>query len=255
MIHTAKFVQKSVRVIDLSADYRIKNTSVYKKVYGRDHKYPELLKEAAYGLPELNREKIKKARVVANTGCYAVCAVLAAAPALKAFDVESVICDAKTGISGAGIKPTPASAYINVNENVIPYNAGRKHRHVPEIEEALFFETGKKIKIILTPQITSMDRGMVGVCYIKLKKTADLKRVRSVYEKAYGGEKFIRLVESINLRSVQNTNFCDINIEPVKELNMLIVISALDNLGKGASWQAVQNMNIMFGFDEAEGLL
>ncbi len=255
MEYVRKFEDKKIRVIDLSADYRIKDLKTYEKVYGHKHKYPDTVKRAVYGLPEFYREEIKKAGVVANTGCYAVCVTLALAPAVKHLSVESVICDAKSGISGAGIKPTAVNHYMNISENIIPYNYGRVHRHVPEIEAALKAKTGKKTEIIMTPQLTALDRGMLSVNYIKLKKWVDIEKVKKLYTDYYEGEFFVRFKDKVDVRGVQNTNFIDMAISGVKEHRTLIVISVVDNLGKGASWQAVQNMNIMFGIDEKEGLL
>lgn len=255
MEYVRKFEDKGIRVIDLSADYRIKDLKIYEKVYGHKHAYPETVKRAVYGLPEFYREDIKNAGVVANTGCYAVCAALALAPAVERLAVDSIICDAKSGISGAGIKPTPINHYMNISENVIPYNYGRVHRHVPEIEAVLKAKTGKKAGIILTPQLTALDRGMLSVNYMKLKKWVDIEKVKGLYADYYKGEFFVRFKDRVDVRGVQRTNFIDMAISGVKEHKTLIVISAVDNLGKGASWQAVQNMNIMFGVDETEGLL
>ncbi|MCE5299274.1 MAG: N-acetyl-gamma-glutamyl-phosphate reductase [Spirochaetia bacterium] len=255
MHFVGKAYQKGIRVVDLSADFRIKDVKLYEKVYKEKHKYPELLKRAVYGLPELFRTEISRACIVANPGCYATCTILGAAPALAGLQVESIISDAKSGISGAGIKPTPSSMYISVNENETPYNVGKKHRHQPEIVEALYRGTGKRTDLIFTPQLVPMDRGMLATIYIRLKKAVDLEKVKKVYRERYTAEPFVRLTENISVHNVQNNNFCDIKVEDSGDKKTLLVVSAIDNLLKGASGQAVQNMNIMFGVDEKDGLL
>jgi len=250
-----KYIQKGVKVIDLSADFRIKDPADYKKWYNKEHEYKELLKEAVYGLPELYRNKIKNTRVLANPGCYPTSILLGILPVMKKPGVESLIIDAKTSVSGAGITPTPVNHYLNVNENVIPYNVGRKHRHLGEIEDVIANEFGKVPGIIFTPQITPMQRGMLSVIYLKMKKWIEPEAASQLYTDFYRLEPFVRIVDKVGLHNVQNTNFCEICIDGVKESNTLIVMSAIDNLVKGASGQAVQNMNIMFGFDEKEALL
>ncbi|HRU39855.1 MAG TPA: N-acetyl-gamma-glutamyl-phosphate reductase, partial [Candidatus Goldiibacteriota bacterium] len=250
-----KAYDKGVKAIDLSADFRIKSAAEYKKWYNHEHKYPQLLKKAVYGQPELYRKEIESALILANAGCHATATILGIAPAVSSFGVESVISDSKTGISGAGAKPTETNTYMNISENIIPYSFGRRHRHIGEIEDVMKHRFGKEIRAILTPQITSLDRGIVATIYMKLKKWPGLEKAKKVYSDFYAGEPFIRIVESINLHAVQNTNFCNVLVDGVEEENMLIVITAIDNLVKGASGQAVQNMNIMFGFDERGGLL
>lgn len=246
---------KGKYVVDLSADYRLKDVKTYEKFYKTTHKYPDLLKQAVYGLPELFRNKIKGARLVANSGCHAACTILGAAPALDKLSVESIISDSKTGISGAGIKATSTAMYININENVTPYNTGFKHRHAPEIVEVLKIATGKKTKLVLTPQLTSVDRGMLATIYIKLKKGISVEKAKKIYTDYYKNEMFVRFPEVISMHSNQNTNFIDIKVEDSGQKDILLVIASLDNLLKGASGNAVQNMNIMMGFEESAGLL
>ncbi len=246
---------KNIRVIDLSADYRIKDGEVYKKWYKHDHKYPFLLKKAVYGLPEFYRSKIKKADIVANPGCYATSIILAAAPALENFKIKSMIADSKSGVSGAGAKPTNTNIFVNVNENLKPYNYGRSHRHIAEIEEVLVNKTGNMPEFVFVPHLLPVDRGILSVLYIKTSKKVRSGEVQDIYAKYYKNEPFIRIVKTPDLHSVQRTNFCDIGVTVIEEQNLIIVMSAIDNLVKGASGQAVQNMNIMFGFDEKEGLL
>jgi N-acetyl-gamma-glutamyl-phosphate reductase len=253
-----EFVKKAsdhgIRTIDLSADYRIKDVKVYEATYKHAHKYPELLKKAVYGMPEINRTAITKADIVANTGCYANCTMLGVLPALSKLKVESIISDAKSSVSGAGIKLVSSSMYINVNENETPYNVGRRHRHVPEIEEVLEAATGKRVPFIMTPQLIPVDRGMLATIYIKLKKGVSVQEAKDLYEEFYSGEPFVRIQDTISIHNVANTNFCDIKIEDSGYADTLLVVSALDNLLKGASGNAVQNMNIMFGFEENAGL-
>ena len=251
---TAEFAAKKIKVIDLSADYRIKDPKIYEKYYKVKHPYLKLLKEAVYGLPELNRKAAAGAAIIANPGCYATSVILGLYPAIAALDFQDIIVDSKSGISGAGAEPTNKNRFINVNENVIPYNTGRKHRHLGEIEYVLKAKTGKKAEMIFTPQLVALDRGIVSVMYVKLKKAISLEKAKAIYAGFYKHEPFVRLVDSIDLHAVQNTNYCDIFIDVVKEKKTLMVISALDNMVKGASGQAVQNMNIMFNLDETTGL-
>jgi N-acetyl-gamma-glutamyl-phosphate reductase len=250
-----KFAEKGIKVIDLSADFRIKDPATYKKWYNKEHEYKELLKKAVYGLPEMYRKDIKNAKVLANPGCYPTSIILGILPALKKLGVESIIIDSKTGISGAGINPTPVNHFLNVSENVIPYNVGRKHRHLAEIEDLISREFKKIPDIIFTPQIAAVSRGMLSVIYMRLKKWVDIDKVKKIYADFYKGEPFVRFIDKASLHNVQNTNYCELCIDGVKESKTLIIISTIDNLVKGASGQAVQNMNIMFGFDEKEGLL
>ncbi len=255
MDYVKKFVDRDIKVIDLSADFRIKSPALYKLWYKKIHKFKNLLKEAVYGLPEIFKAEIKKAKIIANPGCYATSILLGICPLLNQGQVMDIIVDAKTGISGAGIAPTYENQYININENIIPYNIGRKHRHIGEIEDVIFNKYKKKINIIFTPQIISLDRGILSVIYIKLKKWIELEKLKKIYLNFYKNENFVRMVDGVNLHQVQHTNFCDIAIDGVRKKNFVIVITAIDNLGKGASGQAVQNMNILYGFNETEGLI
>lgn len=246
---------KGKPVVDLSADYRMKDVKTYAKFYKTAHKYPALLKQAVYGLPELFRDKIKGAALVANSGCHASCTILGAAPALKYLQVESIISDSKTGISGAGIKAVASGMYINVKENITPYNVGFKHRHAPEIVEVLKSATGKKAKLVLTPQLAPVDRGMLATIYMKLKKAVSVDKVKKIYADFYKGEAFIRFPETISMHNNQNTNFMDIKVEDSGQKDILLVTASFDNLMKGASGNAVQNMNLMMGFEEGAGLI
>jgi len=249
-----KFADRGITVIDLSADYRIKSPAAYKKWYKTKHKYPSMLKKAVYGLPEINREKIKKTKILANPGCYATSVLLGLCPVVSEMNPVDIIIDSKTGISGAGANPSAITQYINVNENIIPYNAGRRHRHIGEVEDVIKNTYKKNVEIIFTPQITSLDRGILSVIYFKMKSKVSVEKVKGIFKKFYAKEPFVRIVNSINLHHVQNTNYCDINIDGVPSKNIIMVTTAIDNLLKGASGQAVQCMNIMTGFSEKEGL-
>ncbi|HPD18087.1 MAG TPA: N-acetyl-gamma-glutamyl-phosphate reductase [Candidatus Goldiibacteriota bacterium] len=254
MSYVNKAMKKGLRVIDLSADFRIKNPSLYRKYYKVEHKYKNLLKKSVYGLTELFRDQIADSDLIANPGCFATSILLGIYPAIKNYDIETIIVDAKTGISGAGIAPTPRTHYLNVNENVLPYDVGKKHRHLGEIEDVIFNSLGKKTDIIFTPQIVSLNRGILSVNYVKLRKRINTETVKKTYEKFYANSSFIRFTNSPDLHNVQNTNYCDVYIEGIPESKILIIITLIDNLVKGASGQAVQNMNVMYGFQETEAL-
>lgn len=241
-------------VIDLSADFRIKDAAVYEKWYKTKHVQLDLLAEAIFGLPEIWRDKIKSARLIANPGCYATSMILPLYPLVKEnlIDANNIIVDAKSGVSGAGKKLENMYLYNEQNENFLPYNPG-KHRHIPEVVEVLKFSSGKEINLTFVPHLTPMTRGIVSTIYATPTKKLSNKDVKDVYEKYYGKEYFIRLLpEGVypSAKGVAYTNFCDIGWTCLEENNKLVVVSALDNLVKGASGQAVQNMNIILGLDE-----
>jgi len=258
--HVATIFNAGKGVIDLSADYRLKRPKVYEKWYDTTHNYPELLKKAVYGLPELHRKNLKDARIVANPGCYPTGAILALAPIMRAPFVEkdSIIIDSKSGISGAGRKLSQAFMYSEANESTRAYSIAR-HRHTPEIEQELTALSNKKsIKVTFTPHVVPMDRGILSTVYAQLKtdKIA-LPAIHDLYEKFYAEEPFVRLLklgEYPSTKAVKGSNFCDISLFVDTRTDRLIVVSAIDNLLKGASGQALQNMNIMYGFPEATGL-
>lgn len=231
------------KVIDLSADFRFSKVFVYEKVYAYKHKDRI---SAVYGLPELFRNKIKNANVVANPGCYATASILAALPIYKICD--RIIFDCKSGYSGAGAKPTYANDPKNYKDNVIPYNI-TKHRHKYEIEQFI------KSKVSFTPHVIPAFRGLMCTMHAILGKKRNNGEIKKMYEKFYKNEPFVTVTEKIpELHDVQNTNYCHIGGFEIDESNQLVAVSAIDNLLKGASGQAVQNMNIMFGIDETEGL-
>ncbi|MBI4846970.1 MAG: N-acetyl-gamma-glutamyl-phosphate reductase [Nitrospirae bacterium] len=247
------------KVVDFSADYRIKNVKVYQDWYNTSHNFPALLKKAVYGLPEIYRKQIKKASIIANPGCYPTSAILALAPVIgKDFiDADSIIVDSKSGTSGAGRSPAQPLMFCEVNESVKAY-AVTTHRHTPEIEQELSAISKKKIKIIFTPHLMPIDRGILSTIYIRLKKKVNLPGVQKLYNEFYKDEPFVRVLNNgvyPTTKAVKGTNFCDLSVFHDKRTQSLIVVSAIDNLLKGASGAAVQNMNIMCGFGETAGLL
>jgi N-acetyl-gamma-glutamyl-phosphate reductase len=244
-------------VIDLSADFRIKDVPTYEAWYKVAHSQLELLKKAVYGLPEINRKNIKDAKLIANPGCYATSMIVPLYPLFKENLIEAdVIVDAKSGVSGAGKKMAQMFLYNEQNENFLAYNPGI-HRHTPEVVEVLEHASNVTPNITFVPHLTPLTRGIISTIYCTPQIDLTQKKVRKVYEKYYGNEKFIRLLEDgvyPQARTVANTNFCDIGFSFLKEQNKLVVIAGIDNLMKGASSQAVQNMNIILGFNEEEGL-
>ncbi len=252
-------VLSKTKVIDLSADFRLKDVKVYEQWYKIEHKAPQYIDEAVYGLCEINREDVKKARIVANPGCYTTCSILSMYPLVKEglVDVNSIIVDAKSGTSGAGRSAKTANLFCEVNENIKAYGVA-SHRHTPEIEEQLTYAAGEPVMINFTPHLVPMNRGILVTAYAALKDPEiTYEKVRAAYEKYYGNEYFIRLLDKdvcAETRWVEGSNFVDIGFKIDPRTHRIIVMGALDNLVKGAAGQAVQNMNLMFGFDENEGL-
>ncbi len=246
------------KVIDLSADYRIKDVSVYEKWYGIEHKSPQFIEEAVYGLCEVNREDIRKARLVANPGCYTTCSILTAFPLAKEglIDMKTLIIDAKSGTSGAGRGAKVPNLYCEVNENIKAYGV-TTHRHTPEIEEQLGYAAKEEVVLNFTPHLVPMNRGILVTEYASLKKEVTYEEVKAIYEKYYGNEQFVRLLaEDVcpETKWVEGSNYVDINVKTDPRTNRIIMMGAIDNLVKGAAGQAVQNMNLMFGLPENEGL-
>lgn len=251
-------ILSKVKIIDLSADFRLKDVSVYEEWYKIKHPSPEFIPEAVYGLCELYREKVKKARLVANPGCYTTCSILTCYPLVKEglIDPDTLIIDAKSGTSGAGRGAKTDNLFCEVNENMKAYGVAT-HRHTPEIEAYLGEACGKEIKLNFTPHLVPMNRGILVTAYASMKKNLTWEEIRSVYEKYYKDEKFIRLLEKGSCpqtKWVEGSNYVDINFVADPRTNRVILMGALDNLVKGAAGQAVQNMNLMFGFKEYEGL-
>ncbi|MCI8532472.1 MAG: N-acetyl-gamma-glutamyl-phosphate reductase [Lachnospiraceae bacterium] len=247
-----------VKIIDLSADFRIRDVSVYEKWYGMEHRAPQYMKEAVYGLCELNREAIKKARLIANPGCYPTCSFLSVYPLVKEglIDPDTLIIDAKSGTSGAGRGAKVDNLFCEVNENIKAYGV-TGHRHTPEIEEQLSLAAGKQVLINFTPHLVPMQRGILVTAYASLKKDISYEEVKAVYDRYYEKEYFVRVLpEDVcpQTRWVEGSNFVDVNFKIDPRTKRIVMMGAMDNLVKGAAGQAVQNMNLMFGVDEAEGL-
>lgn len=252
------FFSKGKKVIDLSADYRINDPLVYEEWYKLPHQKTETLAKAVYGLPELYRKDIKPASLIANPGCYPTCSILGLMPALKAgiVDADSIIIDAKSGVSGAGRKSDTAFSYCEVNDAFKAYGLG-VHRHTPEIEQELGNIAGSSVVINFTPHLVPMDRGIVATIYCKLKKDMTTQDILDVYNQAYAKEQFVVVLPEgkyPDAKNVRGTNYCHIGLKANKRTNTLIIVSAIDNLVKGASGQAVQNMNLMLGIDEATAI-
>ncbi len=253
-----KLLKAGKRVIDLSADYRIKNPGIYEKFYNKAHKDKPHLKDAVYGLPEIYRVKIKNARLVANPGCYPTAAILALAPlaGLDLIEPDSIIIDAKSGVTGAGKKLVKEFLFSEINEDFRAYKINI-HQHMPEINQVLSKLAVKKINVIFVPHLLPLERGILETIYVKKSKKLKGKSqdIINLYKKFYKNEPFVRIKDEgqfPRIKDVSNTNFCDIGIKETGE--NIIVISAIDNLLKGASGQAVQNMNIMYKFPERMGL-
>ena len=257
-------ILNKVKVVDLSADYRIKDVATYEKWYGIEHKSPQFIKEAVYGLCEINREDIKGKRLVANPGCYTTCSILTAYPMVKEgmIDANTLVIDAKSGTSGAGRGAKLPNLFCEVNENMKAYGVA-SHRHTPEIEEQLGYAAGEEILINFTPHLVPMNRGILVTEYAKLNKKADgtyptYDEVKAVYDKYYKEETFVRVLpkgECPETKWVEGSNFVDVNFVIDERTGRIIMMGALDNLVKGAAGQAVQNMNIIFGLPETEGLM
>ncbi len=256
-----KDILNKTTVIDLGADFRLKDKKVYENWYATEHFGPELLEKAVYGLCEINREDIKSTKLVANPGCYTTCSILALYPLFKEglIEPDSVCIDAKSGVSGAGRGVSLDVHFNEVNESIKAYKIA-SHRHTPEIEEQLSYAAGEEIILNFTPHLVPMNRGILSTCYAKLKpmyKNTSYSDIQNVYKKYYDDEYFIRLCKENTFpetRWVKGSNFCDIGFTLDKRTGRIIVVSALDNLLKGAAGQAVQNLNICLGLDEKTGL-
>ena len=251
-------ILSKVKIIDLSADYRIKDVATYEKWYGIAHQSPQFIKEAVYGLCEVNRKDIKGARLLANPGCYTTCSILTIYPLAKEglIDMNSMIIDAKSGTSGAGRGAKVDNLFCEVNENMKAYGV-TTHRHTPEIEEQLGYASGEQVLLNFTPHLVPMNRGILVTAYATLKPGVTEEEVRNAYEKYYAGEKFVRVLQPgvcPQTKWVEGSNYVDVNVKVDPRTNRVVMMGALDNLVKGAAGQAVQNMNLMFGLDESEGL-
>ena len=251
-------ILSKTKVIDLSADFRIKDVKVYEEWYKIQHKSPQYIDEAVYGLCEINREDVKGARLVANPGCYTTCSILTCYPLVKEglIDPNTIIIDAKSGTSGAGRGAKVDNLFCEVNENMKAYGVAT-HRHTPEIEEQLGYACGKQIRLNFTPHLVPMNRGILATAYATLTKEVTYEEVKAVYDKYYEKEKFVRVLEKDvcpQTKWVEGSNYVDVNFKIDPRTGRIIMMGAIDNLVKGAAGQAVQNMNLMFGLKESEGL-
>ena len=251
-------ILSQAKVIDLSADFRIKDVATYEKWYKIGHACPQFIEEAVYGLPEINREKIKGARLIANPGCYPTCSFLTLYPMVKEglIDTNTIIIDAKSGTSGAGRGAKTPNLYCEVNESMKPYGVA-SHRHTPEIEEQLSYAAGKPVVISFTPHLVPMNRGILATAYGTLTKEVTAQEVKAVYDKYYGKEYFVRVMEPGQVpqtRWVEGSNFVDVAFQIDPRTNRIVMMGAIDNMVKGAAGQAIQNMNLMFGLLENTGL-
>ena len=251
-------ILNKVKIVDLSADFRIKDVATYESWYGIEHKSPQFIEEAVYGLCEINREDIKKARLIANPGCYPTCSTLSIYPLAKEglIDMNTVIIDAKSGTSGAGRGAKMDNLYCEVNENIKAYGVA-VHRHTPEIEEQLSYASGEEVFLNFTPHLVPMNRGILITAYASLKKDVTYEEVKAIYDKYYADEKFVRVLDKDvcpQTKWVEGSNYVDVNFKIDPRTKRTIMMGAMDNLVKGAAGQAVQNMNLMFGLKESEGL-
>lgn len=253
------FLKKGIRVIDLSADYRLKSAAIYEKWYGHKHTDSGNLSKAIYGLPELHRVKIKKATLLANPGCYPTAAALGLAPiiAVRSQAIVHVMIDAKSGVSGAGRKASIPLLFTETNENFKAYKV-LSHQHTPEIEQTLTGVAQRKMSVDFVAHLLPLNRGILNTMYVRLSQSITLNKLHAIYEKFYKTEPFVRvlpLTMQPELKHVVGTNMCDIGLAVSADGKTVVVTSAIDNLVKGAAGQAVQNMNLMFGFNETCGLI
>lgn len=251
-------ILSKTKIIDLSADFRIKDVNIYEQWYKIGHPTPQFIPEAVYGLPEINREAVKGARLIANPGCYPTCSFLSIYPLLKAglIDPDTIIIDAKSGTSGAGRGAKTDNLYCEVNESIKAYGVA-SHRHTPEIEEQLSYVAGRPATISFTPHLVPMDRGILVTAYASLTRDVGDEEVRAAYEACYKDEYFVRVLEkdvTPQTRWVKGSNFVDVNFKIDPRTKRVVMMGAIDNMVKGAAGQAIQNMNLMFGLPENKGL-
>ena len=259
MERVGAFLDRGVRVVDVSSDFRFDDPEVYTSWYNRPHTAPSLLDAAVYGIPELNRDRIRTADLVGNPGCYPTGVILGLVPLLEegVIDAGQIIVDAKSGVSGAGRGLKLRNLYVEVNDSITPYNIGHSHRHVGEIEQELSRCSDARPYVVFSPHLTPMSRGILATTYVRVKNGATHGDLAALYAQRYEGEPFIRLSQSgyPETRFVTWTNYCDLRIDRVDGSDLAIVTSAIDNLVKGAAGQALQNVNVMSGLDETTGLI
>lgn len=256
MSYVAAQSDAAFRTIDLSGDFRLTSPEVYTEWYQKDHTYPDGFEEAVYGLPELHRDALKHTRLAANPGCYPTSAILAVAPFLasKSIWTDRIVIDSKSGITGAGVKASATTHFSNVHDNFKAYGL-KTHRHTIEIEEQLTRVAGHQVNVQFTPHLLPVDRGILSTVYLRPKGKMDDGRLREILSLYYQGHPFVRIHDlPVSIKNVRGTNFCDIYATYDPRTETIIVLSAIDNLVKGAAGQAIQNMNIMFGLPETTGL-
>ncbi|MDD5072455.1 MAG: N-acetyl-gamma-glutamyl-phosphate reductase [Candidatus Omnitrophica bacterium] len=257
MLFVPDFLKAGKKVVDLSADYRLKDAGVYEKWYGAKHTSAALLKDAVYGLPELYKKEIARSKFIANPGCYPTGSILGCAPLVsKGFvDTDQIIIDAKSGVTGAGRTASLALNFAELNENFKAYKINQ-HQHMPEIDQELSGAAGSKIGVTFTPHLVPMNKGILSTIYFTLKEETGTADLLALYKRFYKDAPFVRILDEgvfPETKNVYSTNFCDIGIKVTGK--RAIVVTAIDNLWKGAASQAVQNMNLMMGFDETAGLI
>ena len=255
----AELVSSGIKVVDLSADFRFKDPAVYRAVYGADHPAPALLKEAVYGLSEFHVRELREARIVANPGCYPTGALLGLLPLIRRdlIDPGSIIIDSKSGTTGARRAANVEQLFAEVNENFRPYSVGT-HRHTPEIEQEIGAALGREVAVMFVPHLLPVTRGILTSIFMRPRTGTTEQDVRAAFEASFGKARFVRILkpgELPELRNVRATNMCELALTLDRRSQTLCVLTAIDNLGKGAAGQAVQNLNLMLGYDEAAGLL
>lgn len=255
-----KCLDKGGKFVDISADFRFGNDEEsFFTWYGKRYAFPGLHAESVYGLPELNREKIRKARIVGNPGCYPTSAELGLYPALSSglADPEGIVIDSASGVTGAGREPSQATHYADCSDSIAPYKVGA-HRHQPEIDRYLSVMAGKPVSSTFTPHLAPMNRGIVSTIYFRLTRSVDAKELQAMYASFYANEPFVRVLaagQTANSRNVRLSNFCDISTHISANGKMGIIVSTIDNMVKGAAGQALQNMNLLMGYPETSGLM
>ncbi|MGH7841700.1 MAG: N-acetyl-gamma-glutamyl-phosphate reductase [Candidatus Binataceae bacterium] len=255
----AELLAAGLKVIDVSADFRLHDPAAYRLTYGSDHPAPALLKEAVYGLSEFHRRELREARLVANPGCYPTGALLGILPLIKRdlIDPSSIVIDAKSGTTGARRQAAVEQLFAEVNENFRAYKVGN-HRHVPEMEQEIGAALGREIAVMFVPHLLPITRGLLSSIFMRPRAGANEQDVRAAFEASFAKSRFVRILktgELPELRNVRATNFCELSLTLDRRTQTLCVFTAIDNLGKGAAGQAVQNLNLMLGYDEVAGLL
>lgn len=256
MEYVKKFDEKAIKIVDLSGDFRLSEPEVYEAWYNKDHTYPSAFDRAVYGLPELHREAIREASLIANPGCYPTASILGIAPLVheKIVDRSSIIVDAKSGTTGAGVKAKPSTHFSTVNDNFKSYGL-KKHRHTVEIEEQLSGLNEEEINVQFTPHLLPVDRGILATIYATPIGKVNDEQLKKLYAQFYKDHPFVRLRDQApSLKDVRGTNLCDLFVTYDERTNRILIISVIDNLVKGSAGAAIQNLNLMFDLDESAGL-